>query len=247
MTRGATGIHGYQGEFWGFYILFLGSEVQCLSQLYVHSCFIKIQIMSPDNFPPGIKELDAPAWAHTHTHTHTLSPTYRVLLPCSRQVVSSSFATPWTVAHLAPPSMGFPRQEYWSGLPFRSPRGLPKPGIEPASPASSTLVGRCFTSKPPGKPPPMNYKPPDMTTSCFWTGTRATQGLPHCEQNPSLGCPDYRWSRDGILMSQTGHKSLSFIPYSPFMIDFCRVNWSIFAKPQGYETARFYFFLGTWR
>ena len=45
------------------------------------------------------------------------------------------FVTPWTVAWQAPPSMGFPRQEYWSGLPFPSLRDLPSPGIKPASPA----------------------------------------------------------------------------------------------------------------
>ena len=46
------------------------------------------------------------------------------------------FVTPWTVANQAPPSMGFSRQEYRSGLPFPSPRDLPDPGIEPGSPAS---------------------------------------------------------------------------------------------------------------
>ena len=45
------------------------------------------------------------------------------------------FATPWTVAHQAPLSMGFSRQEYWSWLPFPSPGDLPDPGIEPGSPA----------------------------------------------------------------------------------------------------------------
>ena len=45
------------------------------------------------------------------------------------------FVTPWTVAYQAPPSMGFSRQEYWSGLPFPSPGDLPNPGIEPRSPA----------------------------------------------------------------------------------------------------------------
>ena len=45
------------------------------------------------------------------------------------------FETPWTIAHQAPPSMGFSRQEYWSGLPFPSPGDLPDPGIEPRSPA----------------------------------------------------------------------------------------------------------------
>ena len=45
------------------------------------------------------------------------------------------FATPWTVAYQAPLSMGFSRQEYWSGLPFPSPGDLPDPGIEPRSSA----------------------------------------------------------------------------------------------------------------
>ena len=48
------------------------------------------------------------------------------------------FAAPWTVAYQAPPSMGFSRQEYWSGLPFPSPGDLPNPGIEPRSPALQT-------------------------------------------------------------------------------------------------------------
>ena len=46
-----------------------------------------------------------------------------------------TLATPWTVAHQAPLSMGFSRQEYWSGLPFPSPGDLHNPGIEPKSPA----------------------------------------------------------------------------------------------------------------
>ena len=45
------------------------------------------------------------------------------------------FETPWTVAYQAPPSMEFSRQEYWSGLPFPSPRDLSDSGIEPQSPA----------------------------------------------------------------------------------------------------------------
>ena len=46
-----------------------------------------------------------------------------------------TLATPWTVAHQAPLSMGFSRQEYWSGLPFPSPGDLLDPGIKPRSPA----------------------------------------------------------------------------------------------------------------
>ena len=50
------------------------------------------------------------------------------------------FATPWTVAYQAPPSMGFSRHECWSGLPFPAPGDLPDPGIEPGSPALHLLV-----------------------------------------------------------------------------------------------------------
>ena len=57
------------------------------------------------------------------------------------------FATSWTVAHQSPPSMGFYRQEYWSGLPFPSPGNLPDPGTESASPS---LAGGFSTTEPPG-------------------------------------------------------------------------------------------------
>ena len=49
--------------------------------------------------------------------------------------MSTSFATPWPILQQAPVSMGFFRQEYWSGLPFPSPEDHPNPGIEHASPA----------------------------------------------------------------------------------------------------------------
>ena len=69
------------------------------------------------------------------------------MLSCS---VMSDSATPWTVAHQASLSVGFPRQEYWSGLPVPSPGDLPDRGIKPVSPA---LASRFFTTELPGKPP----------------------------------------------------------------------------------------------
>ena len=59
------------------------------------------------------------------------------------------FATPWTVAHQAPLSMEFSRQEYWSGLPFPPIGDLPDPGIKSESPA---VAGRFFSAEPSGKP-----------------------------------------------------------------------------------------------
>ena len=59
------------------------------------------------------------------------------------------FVTPWTVAYQAPASLGFSKQEYWSGLPFPSPGDLPDPGIEPVSP---TLWTDALPSETPGNP-----------------------------------------------------------------------------------------------
>ena len=59
------------------------------------------------------------------------------------------FATPWTIAHQAPQSMEFSRQDSWSGLPFPSPADLPNPGTEPGSP---NLKADSLPSEPPGKP-----------------------------------------------------------------------------------------------
>ena len=87
-----------------------------------------------------------------HRLLHT-SLTHLHLLHCFCQVNSLSrvqlFATPWTVAYQAPLSMGFSRQECWSGLPFPSSGDLPDPGIEPGS---STLQADALSSEPPRKP-----------------------------------------------------------------------------------------------
>ena len=66
--------------------------------------------------------------------------------------MSNSFVTPWIVAHQAPLSMRFPRQEYWSGLLFPSPGDLPDPRIKPVSLA---LAGRFFTIEPLEQPYPI--------------------------------------------------------------------------------------------
>ena len=81
---------------------------------------------------PG--RLQATAWRATSVQSSSVQS-----LSCVRL-----FATPWTVARQAPPSMEFSRQEYWSGLPFPSPGDLPNPGIEPRSPA---LQAEALTSE----------------------------------------------------------------------------------------------------
>ena len=80
------------------------------------------------------------------------------------------FATPWTVAYQAPRSMGFSRQEYWSGLPFPSPGDLPNPGIEPGSPALQTDT---LPSEPLGSLSLLQW---------IFLTQELNQGLLHCRQ-----------------------------------------------------------------
>ena len=80
-------------------------------------------------------------------YSHAKEHSYILVCVCVKSLSHVQlFATPWTVAFQASPSMGFPRQEYWSGLPFPSPGDLPNPGIEPRSPA---LEADALTSEPP--------------------------------------------------------------------------------------------------
>ena len=76
------------------------------------------------------------------------------------------FETPWTVAHQAPLSMGFPRPEHWSGLLFPPLGDLPDPGIKPGSLA---LQADSLPYEPPGKPLYL-YKDQSLEVSCLWEG-----------------------------------------------------------------------------
>ena len=71
---------------------------------------------------------------------------------CSHFNQVQLFVTLWTIVCQSPLSMGFSRQEYWSGLPFPPLGNLPNPGIEPTSPTSPALTGRFFTTEIPRKP-----------------------------------------------------------------------------------------------
>ena len=62
------------------------------------------------------------------------------------------FVTSWTIAHQAPLSMGYSRQEYWSGLPCPPPMDLTNPGIKTKSPASSASQADFLPTEPPGRP-----------------------------------------------------------------------------------------------
>ena len=78
---------------------------------------------------------------HTDNFTHIEDACVLSCFSCDQL-----FATPWTVAHWAPMSMGFSKQDYWSGLPCLPPGDLPDPGIEPVSLTSPALARGFFTT-----------------------------------------------------------------------------------------------------
>ena len=108
----------------------------------------------------GLLPQQHPAWGGKcrYTHLHGLelrkvhsSASSGVFYYLGAQLLScvQLFGIPWTIAHQAPLSIGFPRQEYQSGLPFPSPEDLPDPGMEPASPA---LLGHSLPLSHQGSP-----------------------------------------------------------------------------------------------
>ena len=118
-----------------------------------------------------------------------------LLLLFSRWVMSDSFATPQTVPHQAPLSMGFSRQEYWSGLPFPSPEDPPNPRIKLVSPA---LVGRFLTSEPPEKPP----KPHNPIQQ--WEKHQTNPNWIHSTKylTSAQNCPGYEEKSEKLLQSR---------------------------------------------
>ena len=83
-------------------------------------------------------------YTHTHTHTHIYIVLYNIIHMCVPSLICLQiFVTPWTVAHQVPLSVGFFKQEYWSGLLFSPPEDLLDSGMEPMFPA---LAGRLFST-----------------------------------------------------------------------------------------------------
>ena len=99
------------------------------------------------------------------------------------------------MARQAPPSMGFSRQEHWSGLPFHSPEDLPDPGTEPTASASPVLAGGFSTSVLPGKP---RYK--DTAPQTMGNGSEGSEGLLGLWSSASLATPTTKTRRAGRKM-----------------------------------------------
>ena len=122
----------------------------CWKQLWNPDFFLNIVCVTPghkyqmEGSSPQLTKADQHSWGQIRRFIFNLC----MLSHFSRIQL---FATPWTVARQAPLSMGFSREEYWSGLLCPPPGDLPNPGMEPASP-SPALAGGFFTTEPSGKP-----------------------------------------------------------------------------------------------
>ena len=127
----------------------------------------------------------------------------------SDRLVSYSFEIPWIVAHQTPLSMGFPRQEYWSGPPFPSPGDLPNPGTEPKSHYLLCLVKQlCLTFCNPMDCSPLGFSVHgDSPSKNIGVGCHALlQGI-FLTQGSNSGLPHYRW----ILYHLSHQGSLNLI------------------------------------
>ena len=115
----------------------------------------------------------------------------------SHSVMSDSFATPQTVAHQPPLSMGFSRQEYWSGLPCPPPGDLPNPGIKCKSPI---LEADSLSSEPPGKSY-MLYTHTQINT-IYWAIKKARESI-----LSNSGAGEDSWESLGQQGDQTNQPS----------------------------------------
>ena len=129
------------------------------------------------SFPSGIKR-GPPARRHRETCCSVASG------------VSDSLRPPWTGAHQAPLSVGFPRQEYWSGLLFPSPGGLPDPGNEPTSPALQAGSLPLIHSRELNSPITHRAGIQD-TDKASWALTQNTRQRKHARHPPSGATPNF--------------------------------------------------------
>ena len=125
---------------------------------------LTLTLNADSRFGPGpniLEFIHRPLLRHLHSYRSPskrgqtrimyISPLAVHLRQVTAQLLSrvQPFVTPQTVAHQDPLSMGFPRQEYWSGLPFPPPENVSDPGVEPKSPVSSSpvvyIAGRFLT------------------------------------------------------------------------------------------------------
>ena len=128
--------------------------------------------------------------------------------------------TPWTIACQVPLFMEFFRQEYWNWLPFPTPEALPNSGIERVSLASPILVGRFFTTVPPGKP----FKEGPLNLSVQISHSVMSDSLrPHGLKHARLPCPSRipgAFFRSKLISIESVMTSNHLILCRPFLLPF---------------------------
>ena len=166
-----------------------------LSPCYIPWSFLKknfwphctvFEILVP---PPGIEPM-TPAVEAQSDRWHG----------CVLSHFSHIFRIPWTIAHQAPLSMGFSRQEHWSGLPFPPP-DLPNPGFDPESLRSPVLAGSFFPLALPGKQAPVTTGPPGNSQQTYHSD------FVHWQFNISFTC-----SFNALRFNLNGNDTEVYIP-----------------------------------
>ena len=145
-------------------------------------------------------------WVFCNTKLHMYFNTFAMMWwKWKRQSLSrvQLFATPWTVAHQAPLSMGFTRQEYWSGLPFPSPGDLPEPGVEPRSLA---LKANSLPSEHGAFKYKVRRTVKDLEWPCDRSPLTPTPGTAQNQGRPRRTCVEHRFiAESGRFNSNQGH------------------------------------------
>ena len=126
---------------------FFFPPIYVFSWSYHRACGILVPWCGMQTMPLALEVQSLNHW----TASEFLCVCVCVCVCCLVAKLYLTFVIPWTVAHQTPLSMGFSRQEYWSGLPCPPPGDLPNPGIKPMSPASPALAGWYFTTESPDK------------------------------------------------------------------------------------------------
>ena len=129
--------------------------------------------------------------------------------------------TPWTLAHQAPLSMKFSRQEYSNGVPFPTPGALPDPGIVPESLASPALAGRFFT------------------ISATWEAPRYKYGHIYVYIHPyTNGLPWWLRLKNAPVTILSTEAVITWFWINPIHFDFCFLNFEYYSQLKSYLNLR---------
>ena len=135
------------------------------------------------------------------------------------------FATPWTVACQAPLSMGFPKQEYWSGLPFPAPGDLPNPGIELTSLVSPALAVDSLPLASPGKPEDTDHIHP-----CYFNKNAEVRS--QCLRAELIACVTVIKNKSDKSVHESQFFSMDFEPLGKYFTPLCNsvylsIKWGL--------------------